>query len=191
MWRLLRFTIQCWHLLLTCRWAKLPQGAVKRERDYHSWAEYAPQRHKDTDNDKDTDKDKHTDNIKEKHNERIGSEGAPGYRKRQTDTKPQVQKAEQRKENKERREGGEDLFSEVVSLFFLFTCHPLFCVCQFNNTCLLSNVNCLLTDLHEKVLRTRNTCQVKVSQNLFSIFVIFCDCDIPLMHSSRKNTKKS
>ena len=121
-------------MLLTCRWAKLPQGAVKRERDYHSWAEYAPQRHKDTDNDKDTDngidtdndkdtdngidtdndkdtdKDKHTDNIKEKHNERIGSEGAPGDRKRQTYTKPQVQKAEQRKENKERREGGEDLF---------------------------------------------------------------------------------
>ena len=59
MWRLLRFTIQCWHLLLTCRWAKLPQGAVKRERDYHSWAEYAPQRHKDIDNDKDIDKDKH------------------------------------------------------------------------------------------------------------------------------------
>ena len=127
MWRLLRFTIQCWHLLLTCRWAKLPQGAVKRERDYHSWAEYAPHRHKDTDNDKDTDnvidtdndkdtdngidtdndkdtdKDKHTDNIKEKHNERIGSEGAPGDRKRQTYTQPQVQKAEQRKENKERR----------------------------------------------------------------------------------------
>ena len=103
-----------------------------------------------------------------------------------------IQNHKCKKQNKERRTKKEEkeekiFFSEVVSLFFLFTCHPLLCVCQFNNTCLLSNVNCLLTDLHEKVLRTRNTCQVKVSQNLFSLFVIFRNCDIPLMQSSRKS----
>ena len=108
-------------MLLTCRWAKLPQGAVKRERDYHSWAEYAPHRHKDTDNGIDTDNDKDTDNgididndkdtdkynIKDKHDERIGSEGAPGDRKRQTDTKSQVQKNRTKKEE-QRKKGKEE-----------------------------------------------------------------------------------
>ena len=97
-------------MLLTCRWAKLPQGAVRRERDYHSWAEYAPHRHKDTDNGIDTDNDKDTD----KYDGRIGSDGAPGDRKRQTDTKSQVQKTEQRKKRKEE----EKIFFLKLSLSF-------------------------------------------------------------------------